>query len=485
VDDGQKGRRVTLPMGAASARLRHLLAVSATISMGALAVFALCHVLHDISYRGLIDSLAAMSSWVIVAALAATAVDFVVLFANDFGALRYARAAPPVTSTLLASFCGYALGNFIGFGALSGGAVRYRIYRAVGVSPPKIARITIYIATAFGIGAAATIGLGLAFRAHEIAQLYAIPYESLRLIAVSILAATAAVLIGCAFGRQSFRLGPVTIELPSSGLVLVQIAVTMVDIIVAAGTLWVLLPASGVDFLAFVVIFTAALSLGVLSHAPGGIGVFDAAVLYAVGTAGRRAGVWPSGAGLFPRGRRGWADRPRPPAVALRPAPLVGPRRDCEHRDPRTVCPVAGDCARDPGPAERAGHPGQQHDVLPGQSEQAHFDPGGDLRGPAPCLFQGEVRSHQNERQRWAQWQRRCPRQFRSRAQTAQRSLVVAELRRVQHLNAGIVLAIERRHCVWATSGSCVVGRVEPKTQMVCLYRTRGLAIRAKGRRVL
>jgi phosphatidylglycerol lysyltransferase len=112
--------------------------------MGGLGVAALHHVLCDISYRGLIDSLASMSSWVIVAALAATAVDFVVLSANDFGALRYAGASPPVTSTLLASFCGYALGNFIGFGALSGGAVRYRIYRAAGVSPGKIARITIY-----------------------------------------------------------------------------------------------------------------------------------------------------------------------------------------------------------------------------------------------------------------------------------------------------------------------------------------------------
>jgi phosphatidylglycerol lysyltransferase len=273
-------------MGAASARLRHLLAVSATISMGALAVFALCHVLHDISYRGLIDSLASMSSWVIVAALAATAIDFVVLFGNDFGALRYAGATPPVTSTLLASFCGYALGNFIGFGALSGGAVRYRIYRAVGVSQAKIARITIYIAAAFGIGAAETIGLGLAFRAREIAQLYGIPYDSLRLIAALILAATAAVLVGCALGRQRFRLGPVTIELPSSGLLLLQIAVTMVDIVVASGTLWVLLPVSGVDFPAFVVIYTAALSLGVLSHMPSGIGVFDATVLYAVGMQG-------------------------------------------------------------------------------------------------------------------------------------------------------------------------------------------------------
>jgi phosphatidylglycerol lysyltransferase len=135
------------------------------------------------------------------------------------------------------------------------------------------------------------IRLGLAFRAREIAQIYGIPYEPLRLVAALILAATAAVLIGCALGRRSFRLGSLTIELPSSGLVLAQIAVTMVDIVVAAGTLRVLLPASGVDFSVFVVIYTAALSLGVLSHTPGGIGVFDAAVFCAIGTHGSPSAV--------------------------------------------------------------------------------------------------------------------------------------------------------------------------------------------------
>jgi uncharacterized membrane protein YccC len=44
-------------------------------------------------------------------------------------------------------------------------------------------------------------------------------------------------------------------------------------------------------YLAFVVIYTAALSLGVLSHMPSGIGVFDAAVLYAVGTQGSPSAV--------------------------------------------------------------------------------------------------------------------------------------------------------------------------------------------------
>src|SRR6516165_2690568 len=72
-----------------------------------------------------------------------------------------------------------------------------------------------------------------------------------------------------------------------------------------------------------------------------------------------------------------------------------------------------------------------------------------------------------------------------SRPQSAQWSLVVAELRCVQYLNAGIVLAVKRRHRVWATRFCGVVRRVEPKTQMVGLYRTSGVAIRANGLRVL
>jgi phosphatidylglycerol lysyltransferase len=277
---------VTYPVGATPAHLRLFLAVSATSLIGGLALAALYHFLHDLSYRGLIESLASISCRAISAALLATMLSYILLFANDFSALYYARAAPPLGATLLASFCGYALGNFIGLGALSGGAVRYRIYTAAGLSRGKIARITVYIAAAFGIGASETIALGLAFRSREIAQLYAIPYEALRLAAAVVLGATVAVLIGRALGRRALRIGPLAIELPSSRLVLAQIAVTVVDIVLAAGTLWVLLPATVLDFPTFVTIYAAALSLGVLSHAPGGIGAFDAAVLYAVGTQG-------------------------------------------------------------------------------------------------------------------------------------------------------------------------------------------------------
>jgi phosphatidylglycerol lysyltransferase len=81
----------------------------------------------------------------------------------------------------------------------------------------------------------------------------------------------------------TLRIGPVAIETPGPRLLLAQLFVTMADIAIAAAALWVLLPPTAIDFPGFVALYAAAVGLGVLSHAPGGIGVFDAALLFAVG----------------------------------------------------------------------------------------------------------------------------------------------------------------------------------------------------------
>jgi phosphatidylglycerol lysyltransferase len=260
------------------------LAISAAVSIGGLAIAALHHAVRDISYGGLINSLTSMRATIIGAALAATMLSFVVGLANDFMALRYARACSPIISTILASFCGHAVGNFIGFGLLSSSAVRYRFYAVAGVSAGKITRIALYIAAAFGFGTLETIGLGLWLRTQDIARLSGMPYGLLRFIAAVSLSAAVAILISCALGPREVRIRAATIELPSLQLVFIQTAVTIGEIAAASSVLWILLPRSGIDFLAFVVIYTIALSLGFLSHAPGGIGVFEAAVFYAVGT---------------------------------------------------------------------------------------------------------------------------------------------------------------------------------------------------------
>jgi phosphatidylglycerol lysyltransferase len=79
------------------------------------------------------------------------------------------------------------------------------------------------------------------------------------------------------------RRGPIDIDAPGPTLVLVQLLVTAVDVLAAAATLWLLLPSVGMSFFAFAPIYVVAVALGVLSHVPGGLGVFELVMLYAVG----------------------------------------------------------------------------------------------------------------------------------------------------------------------------------------------------------
>ena len=61
----------------------------------------------------------------LLGSLAATLVSFIALLGYDLSGLRYVGARPPLRAVLLASFCGFAIGNTVGLGAFSGGAVHW------------------------------------------------------------------------------------------------------------------------------------------------------------------------------------------------------------------------------------------------------------------------------------------------------------------------------------------------------------------------
>jgi uncharacterized membrane protein YbhN (UPF0104 family) len=75
---------------------------------------------------------------------------------------------------------------------------------------------------------------------------------------------------------------------PSARLTLVQILIGVVDLGFCAMAMYLLMPAQpGIDFISLAVVFILATLLGFASHAPGSIGVFDAAVLVALPEFGR------------------------------------------------------------------------------------------------------------------------------------------------------------------------------------------------------
>jgi phosphatidylglycerol lysyltransferase len=262
---------------------RPLLVALAALALGGLVLSAVAKATAQIDFHLLVSALWATPATNIAAAVGATALSYLSLVGYDICGLRYARAHAPLRTILIASFCGFAIGNSVGLGAFSGGAVRFRLYAAAGLSPGEIARVILFITVAIGVGLAAIAGLGLVSHAAEVSPLLGVSPELLRALAAIVLVLVVGFLIICASRQTPLRRGLLNIEPPRVTLMLTQILLTTIDVVAAATVLWMLLPSVGIGFFAFTAIYATALSLGALSHIPGGLGVFDLAILYTVG----------------------------------------------------------------------------------------------------------------------------------------------------------------------------------------------------------
>ena len=79
-------------------------------------------------------------------------------------------------------------------------------------------------------------------------------------------------------GRQNWQ-----VQLPGGPLTLLQIVIGIVDLTCCAMAMYVLVPNDPhMQFIDIAVIFITATLLGFASHSPGGLGVFDAAMLVAL-----------------------------------------------------------------------------------------------------------------------------------------------------------------------------------------------------------
>jgi len=70
-----------------------------------------------------------------------TVLAYLVLAIYDKLGSIYAGRPVSWPKSFLASFCGYSLAHNLGFAAVSGAAVRYRLYSAWGLTPLEIAKV--------------------------------------------------------------------------------------------------------------------------------------------------------------------------------------------------------------------------------------------------------------------------------------------------------------------------------------------------------
>lgn len=253
-------------------------------------------VIHEVSGQIHLDDInaavAATSVRAIGWALVFTAISFVAMALYDVMAVR--GAVPGRVSPALAAFAGlvgYGISNAIGFHVLVGGTVRYRIYQAAGLDGADVGRIVGITALTFAAGLVTIICLGVLLDPNGLPSLRLLSPADDRILALAVLIALAFGIYWLAGGRREVNLLKWRFPLPSARNAIAQIAIGAVDIGAAAAALFVLLPTDvAPGFAVFLVLFVAAISFGIVSHAPGGLGIVEATILIGLG-AGTRPDV--------------------------------------------------------------------------------------------------------------------------------------------------------------------------------------------------
>jgi phosphatidylglycerol lysyltransferase len=244
------------------------------------ALFALHHLLGQYRWRDVLAHVHAISTVKIWRAALFTVAGYSCLTLYDALAVRFAGARIPYHRIALISFMGYAIGHNVGFNTLSGGAVRFRAYTALGLGAKQIATIIGFGTVTFFLGAGLLLGLSLLTQAGMSGSALHVHASLAVLAGGMLLAAVAAYLWLVSTRHEPLRFGRIEIPVPSPRVAFAQVAVACTDLLCAAAVLYVLLPSqAAVSFGAFAGVYLIAIAAGVISNVPGGIGVFEAVLL--------------------------------------------------------------------------------------------------------------------------------------------------------------------------------------------------------------
>src|SRR6204780_4156601 len=262
------------------------LRIAASLLIIAFAITTLVRTLKGVDTGVILVALTEKSAGQIALSALCVVGAFCTLTSYDFFALRtIGKIHVPYRIAALSSFTSYSIGHNIGATVFTGGAIRFRIYSDYGLSAAEVAKVCFLSGLTFWLGNTFVLGIGMALHPWAASAMDQLPPAINRLIALGAVAAIVAYFVWLTLGESRRELGQNgwKVVLPSAPLTLVQILIGMVDLGFCALAMYLLMPAQpGIDFISLAVVFILATLLGFASHAPGSIGVFDAAMLVAL-----------------------------------------------------------------------------------------------------------------------------------------------------------------------------------------------------------
>ena len=262
-----------------SLHLRKLLPLVA-FALFAGALWILHHALSEFRYHDILRQIHALRPRQIAAALGLTCLSYLVMTGYDWLAVRYAQHPLATGRIVFTSFVSYAFSNNIGLSLLAAGSIRYRLYSAWGLSTEEIAKVLSFTVATFWLGVCASGGLTFLVAPLRLPPALPLPFFSTRPLGLALLALALGYLAAVHLRSQPFTLRGWQLSLPRPRFAWAQVLVGMVDWLLAGSVLYVLLPpAADLPLLQLMGIFLLAQVVALISHVPGGLGVFESLVL--------------------------------------------------------------------------------------------------------------------------------------------------------------------------------------------------------------
>ncbi len=261
-------------------RMRRLLAALLPVLVFVLALVALHRLGGEFHLRDVLAEFAAIESWRVAAAVLLAGASYLALTGYERLALGYVGASMPWRRYAVTSFVANAVGYNVGIAAVSGGAIRYRLYAPLGLGATDIGRAVAFCTLTFVLGVAALAGASFLARAGEAATLLHASTALSRILGVILLGSVLAYVAACRLRRAPVSWRGWSLRLPSVRIAVAQVLIASADLLLACGCLYVLLPASvDVPFAVFAGLYTVALAASMVSAVPGGLGVLESVIV--------------------------------------------------------------------------------------------------------------------------------------------------------------------------------------------------------------
>ncbi|MDP9122717.1 MAG: hypothetical protein M3O15_15330, partial [Acidobacteriota bacterium] len=251
-----------------------------TVLFFAGALWLLHHELAAFRYRDVFPYLGSLPRGRILFALLATTLGYAAMTGYDTLAFRTIRVPLPYRKIALASFSGYAFSNSLGHPLFTSTPIRARLYAGWGLSALQVTQVVLFCFLTFWLGFLTLSGSVFLLEPLPLPAGWQLHVATTRPLGLVFLAVIGGYLWLAARRKEPVAFRGVELPLPGLGLAVGQVTLSCLDWGLAGVVLYALLPpAPGLSLLAFLALFLLAQLAGVLSQVPGGLGVFESAIL--------------------------------------------------------------------------------------------------------------------------------------------------------------------------------------------------------------